>query len=534
MQLFTASSLDKIFPDGGVHLPESSGVMLQNERYHFQAVVLNDEGWRLHAAKLVVTGAIAAACEVRAVECVPAVVTNYADADDYCIFKQGDDARLYPDILRPAFTVDLPPHKYTSFWVTVHDKNGLPAGKHDLSVALTHEGKTLAETVYSLEVLEADLPDDGFPVTHWMHYDGIANFYGLQPWSEGYYEKLGTFIDRAVLHGVNMLYVPLFTPPLDTVVGGERLDVQLVKVGLQNGKYAFDLTELEKFIDFALSRGVKYFEMCHLATQWGAAHCPKICATTEKGYERIFGWDTSSTSQDYLSFLQACLSQVDALLQRKGVADRCYFHISDEPNASNIERYKEVYGCIRPILKNYKLMDAVSDAGRDMIDVPVVSTTHLSGACAENEFAYYCCSSYKNYLSNRFINMPSQRNRVLGYQLYLNKAGGFLHWGLNFYNDGYSYRAVNPFISTDAGGHFPAGDSFVLYPNDAGACDSLRFEVFFDALQDRLALVALEKKIGRAACEKLLTDAGVSGWREYPRSAAWQKQTGEKIRRMLV
>lgn len=30
-----------------------------------------------------------------------------------------------------------------------------------------------------------------------------------------------------------MLYVPIFTPPLDTAVGGERLDVQLIDVTLK-------------------------------------------------------------------------------------------------------------------------------------------------------------------------------------------------------------------------------------------------------------------------------------------------------------
>lgn len=55
------------------------------------------------------------------------------------------------------------------------------------------------------------------------------------------------------------------------------------------------------------------------------------------------------------------------------------------------------------------------------------------------------------------MNMPSARNRILGCQLWRNKAKGFLHWGFNFYNDGLSHRSIDPFCVTDAGGHFPAG-----------------------------------------------------------------------------
>ena len=274
--------------------------------------------------------------------------------------------------------------------------------------------------------------------------------------------------------------------------------------------------------------------MCHLATQWGAAHCPKIMATTENGYERIFGWDTSSIGEDYLAFLRQCLDAVDRLLRKKGIAERIYFHISDEPNEDNIARYKEVYEAIRPIVKNYKLMDAVGEVGRDIIDVPVVSTSYIDGKCGENEFAYYCCTQCKEYVSNRFMNMPSARNRILGCQLWLNKAKGFLHWGFNFYNDGLSHRSIDPFCVTDAGGHFPAGDSFVVYPGEHGALDSLRLEVFYDALQDRKLLNALEKRYGREKIEKLLADEGVQGWKTYPHASKWQIGLHKKLRKMLA
>ncbi len=535
MEIITVSSLDKIFPDGGVNIPQNSGVMLKNERYNFQVAVKEEKFSQIYGTRLVVAGDISEFVTVRVVKCVPAVLTMYVDSDDYVIFSRGKDGGIYPDILAEEKTADIPQNKRVAFWLTVHDKNGLPVGKHELELTLLGEnGETLAQTQYSLEVLDACVPETDFPVTHWFHYDAIANYYNLTPWSDEYYEKFDSFLEHYVSHGSNMLYVPLFTPPLDTKIGGERLDVQLIEVERKNGNYKFNLKKLEKFIDFALSRGIKYFEMCHLATQWGAAHCPKIMATTENGYERIFGWDTSSTGEEYLRFLRECLTQVDSLLKKKNLTGKTYFHISDEPTKDNIARYKEVYDAIRPIISGYKLMDAVSDAGRDIIDVPVVSTTHLDGKCADNEFAYYCCSNRKNNLSNRFLNMPSARNRVFGYQLWLNEAKGFLHWGFNFYNTALSTRAVDPFYETDGDGHFPAGDPFCVYPGKCGAWDSLRLEVFFDALQDRAVLCALEKKLGRERVEKFLADGGISGWTDYPHSAEALTETAAKIRRMLA
>lgn len=93
-------------------------------------------------------------------------------------------------------------------------------------------------------------------------------------------------------------------------------------------------------------------------------------------------------------------------------------------------------------------------------------------------------------LSKYRFNMPGQRNRVLGYQLYLNNVKGFLHWGFNFYNSQFSLRNINPYIATDACGAFPAEDSFVVYPNQDGVNASIRLENFFEGIQDYLIDVA--------------------------------------------
>lgn len=538
MNIVTASSLDKIFPDVGVTVPECENVMLKNERFHFQVAICNDEEtWRHGISLHVRNDEISKYCFVRVVDHVPGIFTTHKYSDDYVIYPYGDDARLYPDILRAENSIDLPPckEKWAAFWVTVYRKTGLPVGKHVLHIeAHSKSGESLGKTEYALEVLDAEVPTSSFPVAQWLHYDAIANYYEIKPWSEEYYVKLGCFIDCAVSHGANMIYVPLFTPPLNTYVGGERLDVQLIKISRKNEQYGFDLTELEKFLDFSLSRGIRYFEMCHLATQWGAEYCPKIMAYTENGYEQIFGWDTSSTDEKYLSFLQECLEEVDNLLQKKGIEGKTYFHISDEPTRDNIARYKEVYQAIRPILQNYKLMDAVGEVGRDIIDVPIVATSYLVGSCGENEFAYYCCAQCADYLSNRFLNMPSERNRIMGIQLWLNEAKGFLHWGFNFYNDGLSYKSVDPYLITDAGGQFQAGDSFVVYPDKNGAVDSLRLEVFCDALQDRAVLEQLTKHYTPECLRNMLDAEGVQGWTQYPHSAKWLSDLCARIRRMLA
>lgn len=534
-KLTTVSSLDKVFSDRGPKLIERGGSMLGNERYNFQLAIYSDYERLAPRSTVTVDGIDPAAVSVREVVEIPAGVASYPDADDYVI-NPGIGSGLYPDLLRPLENGNLMirPKSYVTLWITVHSPEGLTPGKYDVKITVKNEWENEEfSTVYALEVLPARLGETDLIYTNWFHYDSIVDYYRVEPFGEEFYKIFGSFLDSAVTHGMNMLYVPLFTPPLDTEIGGERTTVQLVGIERRNGKYSFDFKKLGKFIDFAAARNVKYYEMTHLTTQWGAKACPKIMATTENGYERIFGWDTRSLSEEYKAFLSQFLPALDEFLKSKGVAERTYFHISDEPNEEQRPYYNEVYDFIRPLIAGYKVMDASSDL-ESKVDCPVISTTHATPIMPEKNWAYYCCTAYKECLSNRFFNMPSERNRVLGLQLYLSGVKGFLHWGFNFYSSQYSIRKINPFLETDAGGAFPSGDSFVVYPgSDGTAWDSLRLEVFYEALGDLAALKTLEKKIGREAVVALVKGEGVSGWHDYPHDPVRLKAFRDKINRML-
>ena len=124
----------------------------------------------------------------------------------------------------------------------------------------------------------------------------------------------------------------------------------------------------------------------------------------------------------------------------------------------------------------------------------------------------------RNKVANRFMAMPSHRNRVLGCQLYKNRIRGFLQWGFNFWFSEGSTRVIDPYRETDAGGAYPSGDAFVVYPLDENGqvVTSLRLHVFRDSLQDLRALELLESLTSREETEALLKD--IDGFTEYPSS----------------
>ena len=88
----------------------------------------------------------------------------------------------------------------------------------------------------------------------------------------------------------------------------------------------------------------------------------------------------------------------------------------------------------------------------------------------------------------------------------MNKIDGFLHWGHNFYYSFLSKKRIDPWHTTDAVHTFPSGDAFSVYPYENGSIESLRAVVFYQGLQDRMLLKALEAKLGEETVRAMVRE----------------------------
>ena len=238
-----------------------------------------------------------------------------------------------------------------------------------------------------------------------------------------------------------------------------------------------------------------------------------------------------------LFFLKQYISAISTELEREGISENTYFHISDEPGMKHLRNYKRRAKLIYSVFSGMKVIDALSDFAfyeTGAVKLPVPCEDHIEDFVGKvpELWTYFCCGQDKNYAPNRFVSMPSVRNRILGTLLYKYDVKGFLQWGYNFYNLQYSVKPIDPYVVTDAGGSFPSGDSFMVYPSCKGeALASLRFKVFYDGFQDMMALQTLENIIGREKVLEFLLNESVKplSFTEYPRSSEWLLETREKI-----
>lgn len=479
---------------------------------------------------------------IRKTELVPATLPAFLDRlDEDYLFRKP---RLCPDVLVPLRDGVFRPYagQWRSLWIDLE----LTAKMRGQSFPLTVEVRNEVGTVWSrsllVSVVDDVLPKQELIYTEWFHGDCLADYYGVEVFSEVHWDVMEKFICGAVKRGVNMILTPIFTPPLDTRVGGERTTVQLIGVLKEGGCYSFDFTRLRRFIKMCKKSGVTYLEVSHLFTQWGAKHAPKIMAEVDGGVKRIFGWETEGAGAEYARFLTDFLPKLKEVFIQEEILDFTYFHISDEPGGEMLPYYRAAKELVEPLLKDCQIMDALSSfdyyqAG--VVEHPIVSSNHIEPflqAEVPDLWAYYCCSQSQE-VSNQFMAMPSSRNRILGVQLYLYHIRGFLHWGYNFYNSQYSVNHVNPYLVTDAGGAFPSGDSFLVYPGAHGQpYDSLRFMVLAEALYDLRALKRLEELAGKEYVDQLIhkdLDYRIT-FKKYPKEAEYLLTLRERVNRAIM
>jgi len=476
---------------------------------------------------------------------VPSELPAYLERsdDDYISKEPG----FYPDVLFPVKDKNLikaDRYNCTSIWYTLELPQDLEVGSYPINITITDNADEVSTKVkVVIEVKNAVIGKSDLKMSQWFHCDCIADHFGVKMMSEKHWKLIENFIKTAAHIGITMLLTPLFTPALDTKIGAERPTMQLVKIEKNGDKYSFNFDLLDRWVNICHKYGIKYFEMSHLFTQWGANACPKIVVKENGKDVKLFGWHVASNDPLYENFLSQFLPAINEHIQKLGIAENCYFHISDEPSdkrENDYDNYSRAKSIVSKYITNVKIMDALSNVAyydNGLVEYPVPATNHI-GPFLERTFkerwCYYCCSQGQD-VANRFFAMPSYRNRVSGVQLYMYDMDGFLQWGYNFYYSAGSECLINPFATTDGLQAWPSGDPFSVYPYNNGAIESLRAVVFYEGLQDRLLLLELEKKIGKEKVKQLVLDlaGGELTFDSYPRNAEFYVKLHDTVLDML-
>ncbi len=551
LSLYTVSSLEKIITKSDVKRTFSSALLVPGEHFSYQIVMFAPESVdHQKVYKLSVDSELADYVKLYFVRSVVADLPRRIDADeDYIASKPC----LIPDVLEPienqknmvTYTNGL-----GTVWVEIALPSDVLPGKYrvninfevlDINKYENFTGSHLSEvSTLEVEVISQALPKQELIFTQWFHVDSIATAHRVPVYSEEHWRLIESYMKLATELGMNMILTPVITPPLDTAPGTCRPITQLVKVFCDGSAYSFDFSLLERYVKLALKCGFKYFEISHLFSQWGVKYTPNI-EVCENGKTYLkFSWNMLANDPEYKTFLSAFIPALLTKFEELGVKNDVYFHVSDEPSENHLEAYSYASALLKSLIGDCKTMDALSHIDfyeRGLVEHPVCATDHIEPfleARVPGLWTYYCCGEH-SLVSNRFIGMPSYRNRAIGIQMYKYGIEGFLQWGYNFYYSKLGLYEINPYVTTSTDGLYSSGDAFSVYPGKDGAIPSIRAFVFREALEDIRLCTLLEKKIGKEAVVKLIEDeAGMEiTFKSYPKDIEFFPRLTRKIKEAL-
>jgi hypothetical protein len=528
------SSLRRVYPDTPPGSTELQLIAPRNGRVSFQACLRTEDVNGL-SVECQIAGADDLKPRVRWVGLVPlkhfTPDTPIADVEGV-----GNVPGMVPDPLQPISRVNFGPRQSHAFWVTLRIPSDATVGQRELTVRFTARGgekgakEQVVELPVRLEVSPLVLqPRKDFPVIHWWRGEATWDYYRIGMFEDPkWWEITRAQLENMLDHGSDVVYVPIFFDRRETF---KRPCQLLVIEEPTPGKYTFDWTRTKKFVDMCKEVGFTKFEWSHLWIYWGAENPVRVYR--KQGDQHVMLWppEISGFSDTFLNFLKQFLPEFKAFLDKEGLLEHSYFHLSDEPGpGQHLANYKRARQILRDLAPWMKVMDALSDVeyGRQgLTDIPIPLVSAAQAYIDERipHWVYYCCVPTGEWL-NRFLDTPLTKIRMSGMIFYRLKADGFLHWGFNYWHRMEQEIAVDPFFDNTGGGGVPAGDPFVIYPGgDGKPMDSIRWEVFAESLQD----YAILQTAGISPDDPMLAD--IKSYKDFPRQEEWIRRTIEQVLR---
>ncbi|MDR2148685.1 MAG: DUF4091 domain-containing protein [Tannerella sp.] len=432
---------------------------------------------------------------------------------------------FFPDPLLELETMDVPAMSNQPVWINYPVSRTAKDGLYTAEVTFSgkQNGKSFKiRKIINVKVYPVVLPEQTLWVTNWfsLSENNLKLMNGGQPvtpYSERYWELVKALANKTRDHGQN---VYLISP------------LHLCEYTVSGTKYGFDFANFDKTVELFIHEGnLKRIEGGHLGSRlsdWSSQFglSTPVMRDGKTRFElKPLENDTAKT------FLSQFIPALTQHLKEKNW-DKIYWqHIADEPTGDNASSYIAIADEVKRMAPDLEIIEAnhsreVQNTIRVWVpqlnffhtDYPFYRERQRQG----DEVWFYTCLAPKGNYANRFLEQPLILTRTLHWINYRFGATGYLHWGLNYWNN-------NPYgettgINTEGGNILPGGDSWITYPADGKLFGSIRFDAMRDGIADYELLKLLEKTHPEEAREIARTHVYRFDWYDNNIAAFRQKR----------
>jgi hypothetical protein len=401
----------------------------------------------------------------------------------------------YPDPILDVASMDIPAHATQPIWLSVAIPEDMPSGDYTAEIqveAVYGKKKVVLKRPFTVKVYPVTITGTRLWFTNWftMGDQSLRHLNGGQPvapYSERYWELLRATAKMMAEYRQNVV---LLSP------------LRLAEYTLENGTYRFDFARFDQSVKIFEEAGVLgLIEGGHIGgreSHWTSPFVVDFPVLRDGAivFDRKPIADPGARNF-YTQFIPALVAH----LKQKGWYDNYLQHIADEPITENIQSYIDIAGFVKSLAPDIRIIEAChsKDLGNTVdVWVPQLDFFHVDNAFYQersrqgDEVWFYTCLAPQGEYANRFVELPALKTRVLFWLNYRYNSPGYLHWGLNFWND-------NPFdettgIITESGNVLPGGDAWVVYPAKDRFLSSIRLEATRDGIFDNELLHMLHEK----------------------------------------
>jgi len=424
----------------------------------------------------------------------------------------------YPDPLL-ALPLELEANRTHSIWVEVHVPPDAPAGDYRGAIDLSAGQVALAHLPFHLKIVAATVPQkQTLYVTNWFTLDGESTqrFFGVPAFSDGWWKLVGNVARVFAEHRQNVVITPLMI---------------LVQPKLTGGRMGYDFSNFDRWVETFQSAGaLRYIEGSHLLTRpYYTAPLGVEVFAYEGG--KIVTKTLPPDSPEVRRFLASFLTALDKHLESKGWKSMYLQHVLDEAHGEEIPYYGKIATIVRRYLPEVETIDAIDaqqipEIVRSDCDIWVPQLGRFDNAVDLLEHRiqsghpvwYYTCLYPQGNYTNRLMDFPLVKTRLLPWLDFRYNFTGFLHWGGN-------YWTPNPILDTQPvidnnTELLPSGDAFIYYPDRKQLTfdSSIRMETFLAGIEDYELLQQL--KASNPAEANRLASTAISSFTDYVRDAA--------------
>lgn len=410
---------------------------------------------------------------------------------------------LYPDPIIEKESIDIDAGETQPVWITVtvpiDAGPGLYSG--ELTLSGTINGSDFSKKVpLQVRVYPVTIDKTSLWVTNWYsasphNLELVFGEKDIPRYSEKYWEYIRLLAQKMAEYRQN---VAIISP------------LQLSEYSLdERGNYVIDFSNFDRTVDIFMDEGVLgRIEGGHIGGREGGWISDFVVSVPIVENGAVTFKSMSIREEDARKFYRAFIPSLTKHLAEKGW-DKIYMqHLMDEPIPENVDTYIEIANFIRQLGPELKIVEAChsKDVGNSVqIWVPQLDYMDIDyefykkRAAAGDEIWFYTCLNPKGEYANRFVELPLIKTRILHWINFRYNIPGYLHWGLNFWNND-PYRESTG-IQLESGTILPGGDAWIVYPGDRKLYSSIRLEAMRDGIVDYELLKMLEERYPEEAAE---------------------------------